>query len=149
MIAIVASTAMLAQNRNQITSVTDDAKNDEAILITPNVSVGKVKVGMSEDEVVAALGKPEKMQGEVMIYDQQFGFSVICSQKKIVGDVFCGDSMLDYPGVKKFKGRTKDGIGMESTRDDVIKAFGHEKFISGLCQCFGFIFSHSPHQRRE
>ena len=32
--------------------------------------------------------------------------------------------MLKYPGVKKFKGRTKEGIGMESSREDVIKALG-------------------------
>jgi hypothetical protein len=38
--------------------------------------------------------------------------------------IFCGDSMLKSPGVKKFKGRTKEGIGMESSRADVINAFG-------------------------
>ena len=32
--------------------------------------------------------------------------------------------MLKYPGVKKFNGRTKEGIGMLSTRESVIKAFG-------------------------
>jgi RNA polymerase sigma factor (sigma-70 family) len=123
-LAIVASTAILAQTNNQKSKATDIATTDEAILITPGISVGKVKAGMSEDEVVTALGKPEKMQGEVMIYDKHFGFSVVCSRKKIVGDVFCGDSMLKYPGVKKFKGHTKEGIGMESSREDVTKAFG-------------------------
>ena len=32
--------------------------------------------------------------------------------------------MPQYPGVKKFKGRTKEGIGMESTRAEIIKAYG-------------------------
>ncbi len=89
MTAVVASTVLLAQTQNQTPNATANAKNDETILITPGVSVGKVKAGMSEDEVVAALGKPDKMQGGSMSYDNQLGFSVICGQKtKMVGAVF-------------------------------------------------------------
>ena len=117
MTAVVASTVLLAQTQNQTPNATANAKNDETILITPGVSVGKVKAGMSEDEVVAALGKPDKMQGGSMSYDNQLGFSVICGQKtKMVGAVFCG-------GVA-FKGRTKEGIGIDSSRADLIKTFG-------------------------
>jgi RNA polymerase sigma factor (sigma-70 family) len=117
MTAVVASTVLLAQTQNQTPNATANAKNDETILITPGVSVGKVKAGMSEDEVVAALGKPDKMLGGSMSYDKQFGFSVICGQKtKMVGAVFCG-------GVA-FKGRTKEGIGIDSSRADLIKTFG-------------------------
>ena len=117
MTAVVASTVLLAQTQNQTPNATANAKNDETILITPGVSVGKVKAGMSEDEVVAALGKPDKMQGGSMSYDKQLGFSVICGRKtKMVGAVFCG-------GVA-FKGRTKEGIGIDSSRADLIKTFG-------------------------
>jgi len=58
-----------------------------------------------------------------MVYDQKLGMSVGQSKAGALV-VFCGSSMLKYPGVKKFKGRTKEGIGMESSREDVIKAFG-------------------------
>ncbi len=94
-----------------------------SVLIVPGASVGKVRKGMMTNEVEAVLGKPDKWQGRIMVYDQSLGMSV--SQGKTgVMVVFCGDSMLKYPGVKKFKGRTKEGIGMESSREEVIKAFG-------------------------
>ena len=118
MTAVVASTVLLAQTQNQTPNATANAKNDETILITPGVSVGKVKAGMSEDEVVAALGKPDKMQGGSMSYDNRLGFSVICGQKtKMVGAVFCG-------GGVDFKGHTKEGIGIDSSPAGVLKTFG-------------------------
>jgi RNA polymerase sigma factor (sigma-70 family) len=92
-------------------------------LIVPRESVGKVRKGMTTNEVESALGKPEKWQGKIMVYDKKLGMSV--GQTKLGAMVvFCGDNMLNYPGVKKFKGRTKEGIGMKSSREDVIRAFG-------------------------
>jgi hypothetical protein len=103
-----------------------DAKANQPenpVLIVPGASVGKVLNGMTTNEVEAVLGKPDKWQGKIMVYDQKLGMSV--AQSKIGAVVvFCGDSMLKYPGVKKFKGRTKEGIGMESTRVEIIKAYG-------------------------
>jgi hypothetical protein len=55
---------------------------------------------------------------------KKLGMSVSGNKKAGVMVVFCGDSMLNYPGVKTFKGHTKEGIGMESSREDVIKAYG-------------------------
>lgn len=96
---------------------------EDTVLIVPGMSVGKVRKGMTTNEVEAVLGKPDKWQGKIMVYDKNLGMSV--GQTKLgVMVVMCGDSLLKYPGVKKFKGRTKEGIGMESSREDVIKAFG-------------------------
>ena len=76
----------------------------------------------------AVLGKPEKWVGKMMVYDEKLGMSV-GQGKAGAMVVFCGSSMLRYPGVKAFKGRTKEGIGMESSRADVIKAFGQPTSI--------------------
>jgi RNA polymerase sigma factor (sigma-70 family) len=92
-------------------------------LIVPGESVGTVKKGMSATEVESILGKPEKRQGRMMVYDRKLGMSIGQSDFG-VAVVFCGDSMLRYPGVKAFKGRTKEGIGMGSSREEIIKAFG-------------------------
>ncbi|HEX4265195.1 MAG TPA: sigma-70 family RNA polymerase sigma factor [Verrucomicrobiae bacterium] len=93
------------------------------ILIVPGARVGNVVKGMTTNEVEAVLGKPEKWQGKIMVYDQRLGMSVAANKRGVTA-VFCGDSLLKYPGVKAFKGHTKEGIGMESSREDVIKAFG-------------------------
>ena len=99
------------------------SQTDDTFLIVPGESVGKVRKGMTTNEVEAVLGKPDKWQGRIMLYDKKLGMSV--GQSRAGALVVCGgDSMLKYPGVKKFKGRTKEGIGMESSREDVIKAFG-------------------------
>ena len=73
-IIIVASTLVLAQSTNPKPNPIADTAAD-SLIITPHVAVGKVKTGMSEDEVIAALGQPERKQGEVLIYDQRYGFS--------------------------------------------------------------------------
>jgi RNA polymerase sigma factor (sigma-70 family) len=99
------------------------AEPQAPMLIVPGMSVGKITKGMTTNEVEAILGQPERWQGHIMVYDKQLGLSVSGTKAGVVV-VFCGDSMLRYPGVKTFKGRTKEGIGMESSREDVLKAFG-------------------------
>ncbi len=102
------------------------AQPADPVLIVPGESVGKVRKGMTTNEVEAVLGKPDKWQGRIMVYDQKLGMSVLFARDMTRGVqvVTCGDSLLAYPGVKRFKGRTKEGVGMESTRADVIKALG-------------------------
>jgi len=55
----------------------------------------------------------------------------------VVQVVMCGDvTGINGPLVKAFTGRTKEGIGMNSSREEVIKAYGEptssEKFIGGI-----------------
>jgi len=96
---------------------------EEPVLIVPKMSVGKVVRGMTTNEVEAVLGKPDKWVGKMMVYDKRYGMSVAQSSNGVAA-ILCGDSMLKYPGVANFKGRTKEGIGMKSSQADVTKAFG-------------------------
>jgi hypothetical protein len=100
-----------------------DFGQQQQMLIVPHVSVGPVVRGMTTNEVEAVLGKPDKWQGSMMVYDKGFGMSVVQSRKGAFA-VFCGDRMMSYPGVKQFKGRTKEGVGTGSSKADVVKAFG-------------------------
>ena len=94
-----------------------------SILIVPAAGVGQVMKGMTTDEVEAVLGKPEKKQGLTLIYYQRLGMSVSANKSGVVA-VFCGGSSLRDPGVKTFRGHTKEGIGMRSSRAEVINALG-------------------------
>ena len=79
---------------------------------------------MTPAEVIAELGEPQTKQGKILNYVRS-GFSVIPGKDGVVAVVMCGDpSSLSSPLVKAFTGRTADGIGMRSTRDAVVKAFG-------------------------
>ncbi len=106
------------------------------MIIKPHSSVGKVHTGMTIDQVIAELGKPERRTGTALEYTK-LGMAVLPGSNGVVRVVMCGDvTGINGPLVKAFKGRTKEGIGMNSTREDVIKAFGEptssEKFIAGI-----------------
>lgn len=96
----------------------------EAPTIEPGVSIGKVHTNMTVEQVVAELGEPDNRTGQVLNYVRD-GFSVIPNTRGIVGVVMCGDSEgINGPLVQAFKGRTKEGIGMNSLRQEVIQAYG-------------------------
>src|SRR5207245_10373257 len=64
-------------------------------------------------------------------------FAVLPDSNGVVSIVMCGDvTGIHGPFVKAFSGRTKEGIGMLSTRADLLKAYGEptesEKFRGGL-----------------
>jgi RNA polymerase sigma factor (sigma-70 family) len=122
-VLLVGGTTLVALSGDSTNQNATASAPDEVMLVVPGESVGKVQKGMTTNEVEAVLGKPERWQGKIMIYDKRLGMSVIQGKSGVMV-VFCGDSMLKYPGVKAFKGRTKEGIGMESSREAVIKAFG-------------------------
>lgn len=123
MIIIAASTIMFAQTDKEAANPVGENTADGKTLIVPLESVGQLHRGMASNEVIAILGQPEKIQGRIMVYNKAFGFAVAAG-KTGVAAVFCGDSSGDGPGIKSFKCRTKEGIGMESSRAEVITAFG-------------------------
>jgi hypothetical protein len=94
------------------------------MVIEPGVGVGKVRAGMTIQHVVAELGEPDNKMGKVLNYVRS-GFSVIPTKAGTVGAVVCGDPEgIHGELVKAFQGRTKEGIGMNSTRAEVIQAYG-------------------------
>ena len=91
----------------------------DSMLIVPGQSVGKLMKGMTAEEVQAVLGKPDSLRGAEMSYSERLGFIVLIAGKNGVANVLCRSA---FP--KTFRGHTKEGIGMESSRDDLIKAYG-------------------------
>jgi hypothetical protein len=109
---------------------------ESKMLIEPNQSVGKIHAGMTKEQVVAELGQPGRQTANALEYPR-LGLAVMPGPDGVVQVVMCGDvTGLNGPFVKAFTGRTKEGIGMTSTRDEVIKAFGEpsedEKMRFGL-----------------
>jgi hypothetical protein len=102
------------------------------ILVVPGVSVGKVHAGMTLDQVRAELGEPQRTTPNALEYTS-LGFAVMPGPDGVVQVVMCGDVVGNNgPLVKNFNGRTKEGIGLGSTREEVTKAYGEpsndEKF---------------------
>src|SRR5258708_15194759 len=94
------------------------------LVIVPDMSVGGVRAGMTMQQVVAALGEPQRRTANALEYTH-LGLAVMPGPDGIAAVVMCGDvTGINGPFVKAFTGRTKEGIGMCSTREDVVNAYG-------------------------
>jgi hypothetical protein len=95
-----------------------------AVIIEGGVGVGKVRAGMTVEQVRAELGKPQRTTANALEYTS-LGFAVMPGPDGVVQVVMCGDVIgLNGPLVKRFNGRTKQGLGLGSTREELIKAYG-------------------------
>jgi hypothetical protein len=100
------------------------SKPHEQLLIEPRTCVGKIKSGMTIEDVVATVGQPDRRSASNLEY-LRFGFSATASRDGVVRVIQCGDPCdKTSPLIKMFAGRTKAGVGMESTRSEVIAALG-------------------------
>ncbi len=100
------------------------ATTNTPISIEPKVAVGRIHAGMTTSEVIAALGEPQRKTGNTLEYTK-LGFAVIPGRDGHVQAVMCGDvTGINGPLVKAFTGRTPEGIGMASTRGELVKAYG-------------------------
>lgn len=86
------------------------------ILIEPGSGVGKVRKGMTVDQVIAEIGPPRSTNGNMLVYPRE-GFWV--GMSKDTGDIF------NMHLRKGFAGRTPEGLGIGSTREEIIQAHGH------------------------
>jgi len=105
------------------------------VFVEPHICVGKVRAGMNLQQVQSELGPPQR-RANALEYPS-LGFAVISDSNGTVSAVMCGDvTGINGPFVGAFKGRTKEGIGMRSTRDEVVRAYGQptvsETFARGL-----------------
>lgn len=86
----------------------------QSVAIEPGIAVGSVHSGMTIQQVIAELGQPDQTNDSALVYSQ-LGLQVAPGKTNVVHRVTI---------VHPFAGRTKEGIGIGSSRADVIRAFG-------------------------
>jgi len=97
---------------------------NSTLLIEPNIAVGPVRAGMTVAQVIAELGEPQRLPSNSLEYTR-LGFAVMPGPEGKVQVVMCGDvTGINGPLVKRFTGRTKEGIGLSSSREDLTRAYG-------------------------
>jgi beta-lactamase regulating signal transducer with metallopeptidase domain len=104
---------------------------DVDLTVTPLVGIGSVKFGMSKAEVIAVIGKPEKIQdnGASFIYYSK-GMSIGFGKISGVNNFNCYTKKAVWPAllkVRDFVGSTEQGIKMGSTENEIVAAFGTPK----------------------
>lgn len=106
-------------------------------LVTPLVGIGDVRFGMSKDEVIKHLGQPNKVypgaETTKLDYVASKGLGLTIHAERGLQMIQCwsdsGPQKLPFP-VTTFAGRTKEGIGMGATREQIIDAYGQPDRIT-------------------
>lgn len=95
-----------------------------AFNIRPGYDFGPLHAGMTMEQVQAVLGPPDRKSNSNWTY-ANFGFWVnFGNTNHTVHIVMCSGGHTSDPAVKGFVGHTQEGIGIGSTRAEVITAYG-------------------------
>ncbi len=90
------------------------------------IGIGKLRFGMSIDEMKAILGEPQRTTGYAAYEYLDQGFAVVAARNDpTVLRILCG-AMAESGNmlVERFKYRTAEGIGMRSSKGEIVKAYG-------------------------
>jgi hypothetical protein len=90
------------------------SKPSKSVAIEPRIAVGSVRSGMTVQQVMVELGQADLTTNSYLMYSH-LGLQVTHDNEGVVQSV-----TIRHP----FAGRTREGIGVGSSRADVIRAFG-------------------------
>jgi hypothetical protein len=97
-------------------------KDENPFIFELGIGMGRLKLGADEAKITEFLGSPNMMHGEGMY--QYNGFWIWAKEGKVYA-FHCGDgNKSDSQHVTECIVRTKEGIGMGSTEQDVVNAYG-------------------------
>lgn len=98
------------------------AQSTSRFVVEPGVGMGTVRFGMPLSEVQSILGRPDSAIGENIL--QYAGFAVTAKDGKLIS-IVCGDlNRTDSQFVKNCLCQTLKGIGMGSSEQEIIEAYG-------------------------
>ena len=93
----------------------DGVPADKQDVIELGQGYGPIRFGMSGEDLVAVVGEPQRKGPGTYEY-LDLGYAVVLDRQGHVGAMMCG---------KRFSGLTPEGIGMGSTPEEVVSAYGH------------------------
>jgi hypothetical protein len=108
--------------------VLDLSQNAFPFDVRPGDGIGPAKLNMTKEELIAVLGKPDAVPdfglGNILCY-YRYGIEVFLNNKNSkVQWLSCVLRETMAPPYKTFMGKTKEGIGIGSTEEEIIAAFG-------------------------
>jgi outer membrane lipoprotein-sorting protein len=102
-----------------------------ALMIKPQEGIGSIKFGMTRQQIVEILGKPDQLLGKSCLdYSSSIGLSLLVHSKRgLVAIDFWSQTEKSTEGFlmgADFAGQTSEGIGINSTKAEIVSAFGKE-----------------------
>ena len=103
--------------------------SSDDLLIRPGIGVGKIRFGMTVQQMKDVLGKPDIEATDISYMYTSLGIEIVARDKATIDSISCGNpSNSDNPQVKALEKaclfKTAEGIGIGSTETQVVKAFG-------------------------
>lgn len=107
----------------------DEDESRDEIIIEPLVGIGPVRFGMSKDEVIEHFGRPDKVMAEGTklnyVASKGLGFTVDSELGLQMIQCWSDNWPTKLPfAVTTFVGRTKEGIGIGATQEEIVAAYG-------------------------
>ena len=99
----------------------------EELIIEPLVGIGPVKFGMSKDEVIEHFGQPDRVhEGEVtkLSYVPSRGLSFAIHAELGMQEIGCWSEGMLPSRITTFAGKTKEGIGIGASEEEIVAAYG-------------------------
>jgi hypothetical protein len=106
---------------------TPEQPQADSLVLEPLVGLGPIRFGMSEEEVIEHFGPPDRVfTGQVtkLNYVPSRGLSFVMDPERGLQEICCWSEGMLPSRVTTFAGRTKAGIGIGATQEDIIAAYG-------------------------
>ena len=103
----------------------EEASIDE-LIIEPLVGIGPVKFGMSKEEVIKHFGPPDRVlsDGTKLNYVSSRGLSFTVDSELGLQEIGCWSEGMLPSRVTTFAGKTKEGIGICASEEEIVAAYG-------------------------
>jgi hypothetical protein len=99
----------------------------DKLTIEPLVGIGPVSFGMSKEEVMEHFGQPDRVfEGKVtkLNYVPSRGLVFVVDAEHGMNEIGCWSEGMLPSRITTFAGRTKEGIGIGATQEEIVDAYG-------------------------
>ena len=106
---------------------TNEEELPDELTIEPLVGIGPAKFGMSKDEVIEHFGQPDRIfEGEVtkLNYVPSRGLVFVVDAELGMNEIGCWSDGMLPSRITTFSGKTKEGIGIGATQEEIVAAYG-------------------------
>ena len=108
------------------TKKADEEASVDELIIEPLVGIGPVKFGMSKEEVIKHFGSPDKVlvDGTMFNYVSSRGLSFKVDSELGMQEISCWSEGMLPSHITTFAGRTKEGIEIGVSEEEIVSAYG-------------------------
>lgn len=99
----------------------------EELIIEPLVGIGPVRFGMSKDQIIDHFGQPDQIfEGQVtkLHYVPSRGLNFAVDGELGLQEIGCWSEGMLPSRVTTFAGKTKEGIGIGASEQEIVAAYG-------------------------